>query len=284
MSADTDKTRAALQSILSFIEKEPSYVAITNRFDINLADTFTACQKTYSDAKILGQDLADLFATWNQIQPRAPDVLAEILIRSMVLKIETTSEELDRLKQDSSKLNVAANEVIGDLSTVSRRLHAQLETEQEETRRLESELNATSNEINHINHELSGSSGFWQGFLTGITAGIYSGLRDKLSKQKALRSQYNCQLQQLNQKSLQTQQDIQTINQIDPALSSVNSLDTSIVALENTMQSLMALAKQTEHDGEHIIGQENGKVAEFYHKRFENDMNALLEWQNVFPT
>ncbi len=284
MSADTDNTRAALQNISNFIRAEPSYVNITNQYNISLADTMTTSKTTYSDATTLGQELAALFATWNKLQLNDSDEAAEFTIRRMVVQIDTSSEELARLKQASNNLNVAANEVIGDLEPVSQQLHTKLDTEQRQIQSLQASLAATAQEINHIHDQLSGSSGFWDGFLTGITAGIYSGLRDKLSKQNALRSMYNSQLQQLQQTSQQTQRDIQTINQVSPALSSVNKLDASLVSLENSMQTLATLAQKTEHDGDRITGTENGKVAQFYYNRFNKDMTALLEWQNVFPT
>lgn len=284
ISADPDKTRAALQNIINFIESERSYVNITNQYKIiNLADTMRASHTTYADARILGQDLAALFDIWNQLQPSDSDEAAEATIRKMVVQIDTSSKELDCLKQASSNLNVASNEVIGELENVSQNLQDKLTQEEQQIQSIKASLAATAQEINHINDQLSGSSGFWEGFKTGISLGIYSGLRDKLSKQKELQSQYNSQLLQLQRTSQQTRQDAETINQLNQVLSSVSVLDTCIVSLENTMNTLITLAQQTEHDGDRITGTENGKVAQFFRNKFNNDMTALLEWQNVFP-
>jgi hypothetical protein len=283
MSINTNKTKTALNSVLEFIRMEPSFANTARGYGVDLSSTMTSSQKTYADATVLGLDLSSLFTTWNKLVPSMSDNQADIIIKSMLVEIDNSEEELIKLKASSILLNESVNSSIPALQTVSTTIHTQIITEDAEMVTLRANMNSAVAQINQINKELSGSSGFLQGFLTGITAGIYSGLRDRLSKEKSLRSSYAREYTQLQQTSIQTQNDQRVIPQIDSALRSVQSLYASIVSLENTMEALSTLAKNTEHDGTRIVGTENGKVAAFYHNRFNKDMTALLEWKNVFP-
>ena len=282
MSTDTNKTKAALQSIMNFIRAEPSYVNITNQYGISLAPTMTASQQTIAVSNTLGADLSSVFQTWNQLKPDQTDSTAEAIIRSMFVSIDAASEELASLKSASSNLNVAANGAISGLNALLKNLNTDIANQNNQITRYNNLIAANNVEINSINKKLSGSSGFLQGFLTGITLGIYSGLRDDLSTQKNDRTKNTNNRVLIQQAQAQTRHDINVINQINPALRNVETLDASIVSLENTMQTLEALVQKTEHDGERLVGTENGKVAEFYRHRFNKDMTALLQWQGVF--
>lgn len=283
MSTNTNKTKTALNSVLEFIRIEPSFANTARRYGVDLNSTMSSSQETYADAIALGADLSSLFVTWDELVPSLTDAQADILIKRMLVEIDNSEEELVKLKASSILLSEYVNSSIRALQIVSNTIHAQIITEQTQMVALRANMNSAVNQINQINKELSGSSGFLQWFLTGITAGIYSGLRDKLSKAKSLRSSYTREYTQLQQTAIQTQNDQRVIPQIDSALRLVQSLYASIVSLENTMEALSTLAKSTEHDGTRIVGTENGKVAAFYRNRFNKDMTALLEWKNVFP-
>lgn len=282
-SGDSDRTKAALQNIINFIKSERFYVSIANQYKtINLTDTVLCSHAIDSDAIILGKDLAALFNTWNQLQSSDSDMIVEARIREMVTRIDLFKEELDRFQKDATNLNIVANQVMGELESVFQNLQNQLNQEKQQIQIVEASLATAVREMNHINEQLSGSSGFWEGFKTGISFGIYSGLRHQLSKQNELRSQYNSKLLELQRTSQQTKQDAAATRQLNCILSSVSVLDTCIVSLENRINTLIALTKQTEHNGDRIIGTDNKKVAQFFQDRFNNDMTALFKWQNVF--
>lgn len=283
MSTNTNKTKAALNSVLEFIRIEPSFTAMASKYGVDLSNTMSSSNATYAGATVLGADLSLLFATWDELVTDLTDAEAEIVIKRMLVEIDNSDEELVKLKASSTLLSEYVNSSIPALQTVSNTIHAQIVAEKSEMITLRTNMTSTVNQINQINKELSGASGFLQGFLTGITVGIYSGLRGKLNKAKSLRSSYALEYTKLQQTSNQTQNDQRVIPQIDSALKSVQSLYTSIVSLENTMEALSTLAKSTEHDGTRIVGTENGKVAAFYRNRFNKDMTALFEWKNVFP-
>jgi len=282
MSTKPQKTREILFSINKFNSSEANYVNITNKHGISLTDLFNVSKTTYTSATALGFDLSAVFSNWDLILASSTDADAENNLRSMLVHLDSSLEELNKLKGNSANLNVKANDVMGKLQGLSTQLHNDYATQQGQINQCSANIVNTVNQINSINRQLSGSSGFWEGFKTGISLGIYSGLRDKLSEQKRLRDQYNNERNQLVSAQQQTQRDIVAISQIDPIVQHVTSLDSNVVALENIVLNLNELAKQTEHDGSKT-GSGNTKVAEYYKAHFGSDMSQLQLWKNVFP-
>ena len=282
MSTKPQKTREILFSINKFNSSEANYINITSTHGISLTDLFNASKTTYISATALGFDLSGVFSNWSLILASSTDESAENNLRSMLVHLSSSIEELNKLKANSSNLNVKANDVMGKLQGLSKQLHNDFTTQQEQINQCNTNIVNTVNQINSINSQLSGSSGFWEGFKTGISLGIYSGLRDKLSQQKSLRDRYNNEKNQIQNAQQQTQRDIVAISQIDPIVQHVTSLDTNVVAIENIILNLNELAKKTEHDGSKT-GSGNKKVAEYYKEHFGVDMQQLLLWKNVFP-
>jgi len=280
MSETTDVSQA-LRNIQALLQQRPNCNQIQQQYKINFDIAFAQANKTACAASVLGSDIQETCATWTDITHGMPDEIAQMKIQVLAMGLQHSQEAVTQLKAEVNNLNMTSNDIIGELDNLSGELNNQISAEQAKINNLNQSLQGNAAQITSVQSQLSGSSGFWQGFLTGITAGIYSGLRDKLSHLRDLRNSYNSEIQQLQITSIQLTANCNTINQAKSLMSTFSGLYTGVVALENVLVSINALIAQTQHDGDKIITTNNEPVAKFFLARFGNDMNALLQWKNI---
>ena len=190
---DSERTKNALNDIQTFLSMGQSIVSIMRSpgLDQNqiidaqfAADAMTAqCQDTIAHAHVLGMDLDRLFSAWNQFSPDMSNVIAELQIRAMLMTITATTKAMANFKADTVSLQIAVNELIGDLNGVTSVLNGRLIEEETAVANIKGELNRINERIRHLQSELSGSDGFWTGFSEGITLGIYHPVDDNLDEQ-----------------------------------------------------------------------------------------------------
>lgn len=276
------QTKAAVQAIHLFLAEAPKYIRAVQHYQIDLNTTYTKCNDTYGLIESLNMDMGQVVQSWNNITSSPEDAIAELYIRALVTELDNAQDTLKRLQSSASDLKSNSTHVEAELNDKLKQLQAELKSENQQINQLNQEITEAVKNINKINDDLSGASGFWEGLKTGLTFGIYSGLRDKLKLQKSLYHDYKAKLAQRKSAYNTINSDAQAIQQVQPALNTATYLYNNLTPLQNTLNDLLELVKDTEHDGDKVISTTKMKVADFYRKYLNTKMQELLAWQDAF--
>jgi len=276
------QTQAAIKAIHHFLSDAPTYIRAIQHYQINLVTTYEKAQQAYDGVEMFKDDLEQIVQDWSNLTSSSEDMIAELFIRSLVTDLDTAQDTLKQLQSVASDLKTNSTKVGTELSEKLKQLEAELTSAEQQIDQLNTQITETGKSLNKIKDQLSGASGFWEGFKTGISFGAYSGLRNKLSQEKSLQQDYSAKLSQLKSASSTIQSDVQAIKQVQPALSTCDYLYDNLAPLQNTLSELLEQVKETEHDGDKVVSATKMKVADFYAKKLDKKMQDLLAWPKAF--
>lgn len=276
------QTQAVVKAIYHFLSDALTYIRAIQHYQIHIDTTYEKAQQTYDRIEMFKVDLDQIVQDWGNLTSSSEDIIAELFIRRLLTDLDTAQNTLKHLQSAASDLKTNSSQVSTELSEKLKQLEAELTSEEQQIDQLNTQLTETGKNLNKIKAQLSGASGFWEGFKTGISFGAYSGLRDKLNQEKSLQHDYNVKLSQLKSASATIQSDTQAIRQVQPALKTCTDLYDNLAPLQNTLSELLEQAKETEHDGDKVVSATKMKVADFYAKKLDKKMQDLLAWQNAF--
>ena len=282
MSTDTDNTRAALQNLQACAAILPRLSASMSGLGLNLASLETECQSTIVSAHLVGTSLESLFAMWDRLQPGIPDQIAELIFRQLLIGITATTQDVSAFRSTATSLQVTTEAAIGQLNSAIAVTNQRIQAEQHDLAQLQTDIQNIQARIASLQHELSGSTGFWQGFAEGLSLGIYHPIEDNINEQRNLYRQAVEKQQSVSRTLAAIQMNRELLSQAIQSLTVAEGLDESTVTLENVMLRISGLAAKTEHDDTQLTAATNGQVAAFFRNRFNADMTELAAWRGVF--
>lgn len=241
----------------------------------------TDVQMVHRSSKLQNQIL-EIKSTWHQLVSgsETPEVLNRTIAKKLLLQLDDSIHTSTTLKQQAISLKA-------DLQPFQTLVKSQIEAEknqlelvQSQRQKAENALKLAKTQYNNAKNELEGGKGFGNGFLTGITLGIYNPVKKNLDKAKNALATWNDQIAIINRQIQLHQAAESELNQCNGLLSNMFQLETVITGLENLLNDLGVNFQAAFDHEEKAIKTSNEKVAVYYQRLVGKDMAKLF---TLFP-
>ncbi|MEN2284463.1 hypothetical protein AAGF08_20125 [Algoriphagus sp. SE2] len=237
----------------------------------------TDAQMIYRSSSLQNQ-IQQIKSTWAQLTSgsETPEVLNRTLTKKLLLQLDdsihtsnTLMEQAVILKADLQPFQTIAKNQIKEVKK-------QILNSNSQKQSAEMALALARTQYNQARSELEGGKGFGNGFLTGLTLGIYNPVKKNLDKAKNAVATRNNQIAIINRQIQLYQTADSELNQCQNLLSKMFQLDIVITGFENLLNKIGTNFQAAFDHEEKAITTSNEKVAAYYQRLVGKDMTGLF--------
>ncbi len=240
------------------------------------------CHSVLAAGALLKDDLEQLSHCWQQLKnPNLAPPLAQLYFRQLVAELAAIQHESQQLRQFSAQLHTLTQEALPPMQNRSQQLGAQIRKLESENQEHQQALEKAQAEYNRAKAELSGDKGFLNGFLTGVSFGIYNPIKKNLETQKKAIHTINMAISQIRTAQVELEQNRTQLDTVTKLALKVTDVSTHLIDLENAANAAYAKAQEAAREEARIQGA-SPRAAEYYTQHFDQDIDALLAWQSCF--
>lgn len=137
-------------------------------------------------------------------------------------------------------------------------------------------------DLNAAKAELDGGEGFWNGFLTGISLGIYNPVKENIDKANAAVSAYNSACHNIQYQINALNQSQSELSQSRPTLQTLNALDPELAGYQNCLNAAQVAIGKAYTDEEHADTARSPGAVAYYQTCAGKDVDKLVVWIDAF--
>ena len=146
------------------------------------------------------------------------------------------------------------------------------------------DYNNALNDYNSANSQLSGSSGFWNGFLTGLTLGIDNRIKQEMNAATNAMNSAQASLNAAQQASANSNQTQFVLNSCVSSLNQLSNLLSGLTDLQNSINSVSSSCKQGAQDEKNAANANDPAVINVFIKLATTPVLALIAFGDELNT
>lgn len=222
---------------------------------------------------------------WDQLSTSG-DLPGENILRANLLVLLARLTEVDRsastLISDAGRVKVEAAELSGAVdrfivSEINERNRLQAEIDS-----LHIQMQIEERAYREARDELEGSSGFLNGFLTGITFGIYNPIKQNMDRASQAISRINGNMATIRQNmNIMTRRQSE-INEAKNVVSRLGIVDTDMANCQNATNQALVLLTDAVHSFERADAAERPQIFAAFVQAGAARMSRLRQWEQDF--
>lgn len=256
----------------------------------SLADLQSATRRFKGRVVGLQSDLSAIREQWAQLD--VPDPACDGLRDPDC----STRDRVNHLIGDLARVDQATSEMIGEaaedrvkVEEARSLVRTYIEEDRQAIAAGEIQLQAARQrmdqayaDLEDAKAQLSGEQGVLNGFLTGISFGIYNPLQENLDKARAAVARYNDEFNTINAQIAAIQRHQSELEAGHEAIEALITLDEAFTGYQNTLTNAHTILSEAYANETHARDAATEGAASYYRRRAGSEMEQLLAWIDIF--
>lgn len=228
----------------------------------------------------LGRTLDSADNTWSTLTT-ASNADTHPVIASLLQYLDGGTTGAERARTFAAQMHTTATPIQDAVDKRRQGYQTDAETCRQDIDNGKTKLDLAYQRLDHANSEMSGTSGFLHGLVTGLTLGIKNEIQEQIDDANAAIRDINDDLSGLAQRSAQLQASedasaicVTTLQKLEPFVEAVTSLQNALVSVGASLRAAVNdEPRETAVSGE-------GAIA-YYHRKLGDEMANLAAWGDV---
>ena len=168
-------------------------------------------------------------------------------------------QEIDTLISTASSTKSNAENLSSTVGVQIDSLNIAIQNHNNQYQQAQNNYNNAVNQYNDANSQLSGSQGFWTGFLTGITFGIFNKVKQQMDAANNAKNNAQASMNAIQQALANSNDTQSALNSCISTINELNGLMNGLTDLQNNVNITATACKQAAQD-EHNAANANDPV------------------------
>lgn len=241
--------------------------------DINpFIDLNTGCTSALNQLTIINSGILAFKNSWNQFIQNPVTNMASVFEQGLAILQQEADTLIGTASSTKSKAENLSSTVSGQINT----LKIAIENYNKQYQQAENDYNNAVNQYNDANSQLSGSSGFWNGFLTGITAGIYNKLKQEMDAANNARDNARASINAIQQILINSNNTHDALNSCKSTVNELNDLMNGLTDIQNGINTTATACKQGAQDEHNAANANDLVVIDVFIKLATSQVQTLI--------